>query len=143
MDSIMDSQNNVYKYVCEKCNFKTCNKYNYSKHILSLKHKYTLMETIGNDFEGKKGKKDTKEYVCKKCGKKYKYDTGLYKHKKKCQEVKKEENTIIQSDNKDTMKDLVFKLINENQELRKTITEMIPSMKDHYIAQIRNEKPYM
>ena len=117
MDSIMDSQNNVYKYVCEKCNFKTCNKYNYSKHILSLKHKRQEMDS----------QKCEKMYYCN-CGKKYKYDTGLYKHKKKCQEVKKEENTIIQSDNKDDMKDLVFKLINENQELRKTITEMIPKI---------------
>ena len=117
MDSIMDSQNNVYKYVCEKCNFKTCNKYNYSKHNLSLKHKRQEMDS----------QKCEKMYYCN-CGKKYKYDTGLYKHKKKCQEVKKEENTIIQSDNKDDMKDLVFKLINENQELRKTITEMIPKI---------------
>ena len=113
----MDSQNNVYKYVCEKCNFKTCNKYNYSKHNLSLKHKRQEMDS----------QKCEKMYYCN-CGKKYKYDTGLYKHKKKCQEVKKEENTIIQSDNKDDMKDLVFKLINENQELRKTITEMIPKI---------------
>ena len=113
----MDSENNVYKYVCEKCNFKTCNKYNYSKHILSLKHKKQEMDS----------EKCEKMYYCN-CGKKYKYDTGLYKHKKKCQGEKKEENTILQSDNKDDMKDLVFKLINENQELRKTITEMIPKM---------------
>ena len=113
----MDSENNVYKYVCEKCNFKTCNKYNYSKHILSLKHKKQEMDS----------EKCEKMYYCN-CGKKYKYDTGLYKHKKKCQGEKKEENTIIESDNKDTMKDLVFKLINENQELRKTITEMIPKI---------------
>jgi len=117
MDSKMDSENNVYKYVCEKCNFKTCNKYNFSKHNLSLKHKRQEMDS----------KKCEKMYYCN-CGKKYKYDTGLYKHKKKCQGEKKEENTIIQSDNKDDMKDLVFKLINENQELRKTITEMIPKM---------------
>jgi len=117
MDSKMDSENNVYKYVCEKCNFKTCNKYNFSKHNLSLKHKRQEMDS----------EKCEKMYYCN-CGKKYKYDTGLYKHKKKCQGEKKEENTIIQSDNKDDMKDLVFKLINENQELRKTITEMIPKM---------------
>ena len=117
MDSKMDSEKNVYKYVCEKCNFKTCNKYNFSKHISSLKHKKQEMDS----------EKCEKMYYCN-CGKKYKYDTGLYKHKKKCQEANKEENTIIQSNNKDTMKDLVFKLINENQELRKTITEMIPKI---------------
>ena len=74
MDSKMDSENNVYKYVCEKCNFKTCNKYNYSKHNLSLKHKKQEMDS----------EKCEKMYYCN-CGKKYKYDTGLYKHKKKCQ----------------------------------------------------------
>ena len=117
MDSKMDSEKDVYKYTCEKCNFKTCNKYNFSKHITSLKHKRQEMDS----------EKCEKMYYCN-CGKKYKYDTGLYKHKKKCEGEKKEENTIIESDNKDTMKDLVFKLINENQELRKTITEMIPKI---------------
>jgi hypothetical protein len=117
MDSKMDSEKNVYKYVCEKCNFKSCNKYNFSEHISSLKHKKQEMDS----------EKCEKMYHCN-CGKKYKYDTGLYKHKKNCQGEKKEKNTIIQSDNKDDMKDLVFKLINENQELRKTITEMIPKM---------------
>ena len=117
MDSKMDSEKNVYKYICEICNFKTSNKYNYSKHISSLKHKRQEMDS----------EKCEKMYFCN-CGKKYKYDTGLYKHKKNCEGEKKEENTIIQSGNKDTMKDLVFKLINENQELRKTITEMIPKM---------------
>ena len=78
MDSKMDSENNVYKYVCEKCNFKTCNKYNFSKHNLSLKHKRQEMDS----------KKCEKMYYCN-CGKKYKYDTGLYKHKKNVKERKK------------------------------------------------------
>ena len=116
MDSKMDSEKNAYKYICKYCDFKTSNKYNYYKHISSLKHKRQEMDS----------EKCEKMYYCN-CGKKYKYDTGLYKHKKKCEGIKKE-NTIIQSDNKDDMKDLVFKLINENQELRKTITEMIPKM---------------
>ena len=116
MDSIMDSQNNVYKYVCEKCNFKTCNKYNYSKHILSLKHKRQEMDS----------QKCEKMYYCN-CGKKYKYDTGLYKHKKKCEGEKKEDMVLI-PDNKDNMKELVLKLINQNSELQKTIHDLIPKV---------------
>ena len=131
MDSIMDSQNNVCKYVCEKCNFKTCNKYNYSKHILSLKHKRQEMDS----------QKCEKMYYCN-CGKKYKYDTGLYKHKKKCQEVKKEENTIIQSDNKDDMKDLVLKLINQNSELQKTIHDLIPKVGNNNNNTINNKNKF-
>ena len=116
MDSKMDSEKNVYKYVCEKCNFKTCNKYNFSKHISSLKHKKQEMDS----------EKCEKMYYCN-CGKKYKYDTGLYKHKKKCEGEKKEDNVLI-PDNKDDMKELVLKLINQNSELQKTIHEMIPNM---------------
>ena len=116
MDSKMDSENNVYKYVCEKCNFKTCNKYNYSKHILSLKHKKQEMDS----------EKCEKMYYCN-CGKKYKYDTGLYKHKKKCQGEKKEDIVLI-PDNKDDMKELVLKLINQNSELQKTIHDLIPKV---------------
>ena len=116
MDSKMDSENNVYKYVCEKCNFKTSNKYNFSKHNLSLKHKRQEMDS----------EKCEKMYYCN-CGKKYKYDTGLYKHKKKCEGEKKEDIVLI-PDNKDDMKDLVLKLINQNSELQKTIHQMIPKM---------------
>ena len=65
---------NINVFLNEKCNFKTCNKYNFSKHILSLKHKRQEMDS----------QKCEKMYYCN-CGKKYKYDTGLYKHKKKCQ----------------------------------------------------------
>ena len=116
MDSKMDSENNVYIYICEKCNFKTRNKYNYSKHNLSLKHKRQEMDS----------EKCEKMYYCN-CGKKYKYDTGLYKHKKKCQGEKKEDIVSI-PDNKDDMKELVLKLINQNSELQKTIHEMIPKV---------------
>jgi hypothetical protein len=116
MDSKMDSENNVYKYVCEKCNFKTCNKYNFSKHNLSLKHKRQEMDS----------EKCEKMYYCN-CGKKYKYDTGLYKHKKKCQGEKKEDIVLI-PDNKDDMKELVLKLINQNSELQKTIHDLIPKV---------------
>ena len=112
MDSIMDSQNNVYKYVCEKCNFNTSRKSHYEKHLLTDKHKYLL----NNDAVATK-----KKYVCD-CGKEYNYRQSLYNHRKTCKGEKKE-NIIIQSENKDEMKELVFKLISENQELKNTVLQ--------------------
>ena len=105
-------------FYCEKCDYKSCRKNDFNKHLQSKKH---------NAQNGSKMLMENSLYICN-CNKKYKHIQSFNRHKKKCQEVKKEENTIIQSDNKDDMKDLVFKLINENQELRKTITEMIPKM---------------
>ena len=105
-------------FYCEKCDYKSCRKNDFNKHLQSKKH---------NAQNGSKMLMENSLYICN-CNKKYKHIQSFNRHKKKCQEVKKEENTIIQSDNKDDMKDLVFKLINENQELRKTITEMIPKI---------------
>ena len=108
-------------FCCEKCNYNTSVKKDFNKHLMTLKHKNRENSDQENNLS------QSKLFICN-CGKKYKYKQGLSLHKKKCEGEKKEENTIIESDNKDTMKDLVFKLINENQELRKTITEMIPKM---------------
>ena len=116
------------KFYCENCNFNTCRKSHYEKHLLTQKHKYLQ----NNDAVATK-----KKYVCD-CGKEYNYRQSLYNHRKTCKGEKKE-NIIIQSENKDEMKELVFKLISENQELkntvlqenqelRKTISEMIPNM---------------
>jgi hypothetical protein len=116
------------KFYCENCNFNTSRKSHYEKHLLTQKHKYLQ----NNDAVATK-----KKYVCD-CGKEYNYRQSLYNHRKTCKGEKKE-NIIIQTENKDEMKELVIKLIRENEELkntvlqenkelRKTITEMIPKM---------------
>lgn len=62
----MKSQN--WKYYCIKCSFGTNNKYDFSRHEESQKHKkYPIM----------------KKFVCDICNKTYKYKSGLSKHKKK------------------------------------------------------------
>ena len=100
------------KFYCEKCNFNTCRKSHYEKHLLTQKHKYLQ----NNDAVATK-----KKYVCD-CGKEYNYRQSLYNHRKTCKGEKKE-NIIIQSENKDEMKELVFKLISENQELKNTVLQ--------------------
>ena len=46
------------KFICEKCDFITCNKYNFKKHCETRKHNDTQM--IHNDTK--------KMYICE-CGK--------------------------------------------------------------------------
>jgi hypothetical protein len=72
-------KNNKAKYVCNLCYYNTCNKKDFNRHILSLKHTKEMMEDP----------KNPKDYKCN-CGKIYKYNQGLWKHRKKCDFIEKE-----------------------------------------------------
>ena len=111
MDNIKTPTKHM-KYICDKCNFK-CNKLSeYNRHIMTRKHNISK-----NDNE-KTPKNATLKYLCK-CGKEYKYNSGLIRHKKLCDN--KNNSSIIITNNKDEIKDLVFKLINENKDLKNTL----------------------
>ena len=104
---------NSPKFLCENCNFK-CFKYNdYKRHLLTDKHK-RLQNNDGCASQNKK-------YICE-CGKEYKYRQGLYAHRKSCNYINNK-NMIIDTENKEDMKDLVCKLINENQDLKNTLLQ--------------------
>ena len=54
------------KYICKLCNYSTKRKHDYNKHLKTKKH-------INSN----------KIFICE-CGKVYKYNSGLSKHKNKC-----------------------------------------------------------
>ena len=60
-------------FYCEKCDFDTCNKKDYTRHLKTKKH-------LSNDFQCTLPKKT--HYDCS-CGKSYKHHSGLWRHKKK------------------------------------------------------------
>jgi hypothetical protein len=110
-------------FVCEKCDFITCNKKDYNRHLQTKKH-------LSNDFQCKLPQKT--HYDCS-CGKSYKDYSGLWRHKKKCldekeenineekEEIKTHENEDI--DLSDT--NLILTLIQQNNELQKQMLEVI------------------
>jgi len=119
---------NAEKYLCEKCGFVCSKKSNYTKHLLTRKHK---MVTNGNE---KMPKNAPPIYECE-CGKKYNYLSGLSRHKKNCiyeeNEInKKEEKEEIDKteENEFSYKEMVVTLIKDNTEMRKTIQDMIPKI---------------
>ena len=74
---------NAEIYVCEKCDFKCSKRSNYSKHLLTAKHKNTtkynkIQQNTTIDQHSEK-------YVCH-CGKAYKHRASLFNHKKTCNE---------------------------------------------------------
>jgi hypothetical protein len=105
------------KYFCDNCDYSCSKKFLWEQHLKTIKHKRKQMET-----------EETKILECNICNKNFMNRSGLWKHKKKCQILINNETKIIEDNNKDTMKELVLKLINQNSELQKTIHEMIPNM---------------
>jgi hypothetical protein len=57
---------NCESYTCIPCNYKTDRKFNYKQHLESMKHK------------------EKTEHKCNACGKFYKHDSSLSRHRKEC-----------------------------------------------------------
>ena len=74
------------KYYCESCNFNSSNKKDYTRHKTSAKHKRIQENT-------QKSPKNPLMYICSNCKKSYKYHSGLWKHKQKCNFINKEDET--------------------------------------------------
>ena len=100
----------LIEYVCEKCDFVTCNKNDFNRHNKTKKH-------ISNDsqcFSMVKTQKNSYECIC---GKKYMDNSGLWRHKKKCNI-----NVISDLDTNDETVDkdqLILMLVKQNSELIK------------------------
>lgn len=71
-------------FECEKCNYITHKKFNFEKHLMTRRHQ----ESMGiNGFVAKSSKN---EFICSICDKKYKDNSGLWRHKKICKETENE-----------------------------------------------------
>lgn len=102
-------------FFCEKCDYVTCDKKNYNKHLLTEKHKRGEVP--------QKIPKTTPEkspIICT-CGKVYKYNSGLSKHKKLCNIYQDEiKSKCVTADNKIDA-NLVRELIEHNKDLQQQL----------------------
>jgi len=73
---------NPKNYLCEKCNFTSCNLKDYKRHLMTAKHK-----KVTTSYQEIK-KTPTTKFACI-CGKEYKYKQGLTNHKSKCTFINK------------------------------------------------------
>ncbi len=103
------------KFVCSCCDYITCKKSSYEKHIITDKHKKRENDSKMVENDSNLGEK-VAHFICN-CGKVYKYDSGYYRHKKVCQKINK--NDIDTSD-KDQ---LILMLIKQNSELIKETSD--------------------
>jgi hypothetical protein len=102
-DLTSKSSNNFH---CEKCDYKCSRKSDYNKHLSTSKHTKGVASNVCN------------------CGKIYKHRQGLSRHKKKCsiiqEEVTPKTNNIPTTD-----KEVLIKMLLENQDIMTKLIEVI------------------
>jgi hypothetical protein len=96
-------------YKCETCDYNSCSKFNFDKHLSTLKHQKLLqgnnITTKGNT-EVAKVANEGLNFSCMNCNKIYLSRKGLWNHKKKCFVTKTPEQS-----------EMICKLIQQNMEL--------------------------
>ena len=103
----------LIEYSCEKCDFNTCNKNDYNRHLLTKKHKSV-------DFQCFSMEKTQKNSFACECGKSYKDNSGLWRHKKKCTNTNNNEPELkIQ----ELTPDAILNILNQNSEFQKMLIE--------------------
>ncbi len=138
---------NPKKFSCYFCNYNTCNKKDYNKHLSTLKHKkLSNSDQMMTNSDQKEDKSQNYNFHCI-CGKKYKYKQGLSYHKLRC--TFKDEEIVCESLSNDLSQGLsqkisqnlsqefVLDVIKKQQdqitELTKTIKEMAPLINSNTI----------
>ena len=108
------------KFYCDYCHYNTSKKCDYEKHLSTDKHKNNEngSKMVVNDSE--KSQK-VANYECE-CGKIYKYDSGYYRHKKKCLGVSKQSSY---DDEDPSDKELIMMLIKQNTQLIQQNAELV------------------
>ena len=113
----MDSNDFVPKnpniFYCKKCDYTTCSKKDYKKHFNTNKHKINENQCLAIPKSHK-----IPIFECS-CGKTYKDNSGLWRHKKKC-DIQSITDSNAESIDKDQ---LILMLIKQNSELIKETSE--------------------
>ena len=124
------------KFVCSICDYYTCRKSSYDKHILTSKHlKLTSVNTLLTESCKKvatlEESNKNEKFFCKNCDKEYKSRVGLWKHKNKYNcDVKIEciDNDLEDKNkmyNEPTDKELIMMLIKENTDFKNMMMKVL------------------
>jgi hypothetical protein len=98
---------------CDICDYYTSRKCNFIKHTTTSKH---LSAMVSNDLVAKVA--TIPKYCCSNCGRVYKDNSGLWRHKKKCTNI-----SIQDLDNEEKQQQLIEYLLKENSEFKQMMME--------------------
>jgi predicted DNA binding protein len=123
------------RFICEPCDFKTGNKKDYTRHILTSKHTEICKMVTNDNFlpilpqnypNITQIKQKNTKFACK-CGNIYTYNSGLSRHKKLCKNIEENNNTteISPVSELNTNENLVQYLLKENSDFKNLIMELV------------------
>ena len=124
------TQKNPILFTCEDCDFNTSSKKDYKRHLDTIKHKNNKWKSLETIFTPKNPK-----YVCV-CGNMYVNNSGLWKHKKKCQPKNVQKNVQKKDDTK--TQELVEYLSKENSELKSLIITTLQEQNKNIVELAKN-----
>jgi hypothetical protein len=115
--------------VCEYCDYKCFKTNDFTKHLLTRKHK--MLENASKMLVNA-SEKSPNFFTCK-CGKSYIHDSSYYRHKKICKFEEKEKEKVNDSDYNNNIndkkdpsdKELIMLLIKENSELKTMMMKVL------------------
>jgi hypothetical protein len=120
------TQKNAKMFVCINCHFKSCNKFDYTKHLSTQKHKNNVLTTNDNNIEINEAK-NSKKYECVNCDKCFNDRAGLWRHKQKCTNNLKNELA-----NEENQQQLIEYLLKENSEFKHMMLELAKNSAGHH-----------
>jgi hypothetical protein len=139
---IKNKPKNAKIFVCETCDFKCCKQSNFAIHQTTAKH---VRQTTGYKKDmGQEAKNALgPEFACE-CGKKYNYQSGLWRHKKKCNYVKpiNENNIEILVKDSFDLKHLMLELMKSNTDLQKQMLEVCKTSNNSIIHNNSHNKTF-
>jgi hypothetical protein len=116
---------NANNYYCKTCDFICSKQSDWSRHLLTLKHKNgDTMVTNGDNFTPKNA---NPEYVCE-CGNTYKYRQGISRHRKTCfiYQGTSDIQSVKMSPTFEIDKEMLIKLLLKNQDVMEKMIELMP-----------------
>ena len=129
---------------CEKCDYTSHNKYDFKRHLTTAKHK------MDNKKRHQKTQDDNAALFECPCGKKYKYRSGLCKHKHKCKLLTSnaEVDTFKKSNQKiptveantNITIDMFNQFMEQQQQLVQTMAEISKDRVTNYYNNCNNKK---
>ena len=120
------------EFHCELCNFKCSHKRDYNRHLSTAKHKWKSDGNNGN-------KKSAQVFQCDICDKRFKTNSGLWKHAQKCRQTMM--NVVVSTTNEssdiDKRDEIIERLVSSSDEM-KTMFQLL--LEKYHESQIQNQE---
>ena len=116
---------------CSLCDFRSSNKKDYKRHIDTLKHKSRINQPKSTHFTPENPNTLTSKFICA-CGKSYKEKSGLWRHKKTC------DNNVKSELANEEKQQLIEYLLKENSEFKQLMITSLQEQNKNMIKLAKN-----